>query len=262
MAGQGTNDPQFIAQTAELLDNAALNCTAVDQVSQHTPFDLDTAYAIQKASVGRRVARGETHIGVKLGFTSLAKMKQMGVDSLIWGPLTSAMLRDDGTEIDIGEFVHPRAEPEICFLTRKDISNPLSTMEACQAVDGVAPAIEIIDSRYQNFKFSLEDVVADNCSSSGLVVGPMSPLRGDLSNLGVVLMDGGHAVEIGSSAAVLGNPLRAVVSLSRLLAETGQVLPAGSLIMSGGATSAHALAPGKHISVAVHDLGRAEFWMV
>ena len=102
-----------------------------------------------------------------MGFTSRAKMVQMGVDDMIWGRLTNSMLVEDGGEIDISNYVHPRVEPEIAYLLKAPLSGPLSTAEAWNAVEAVAPAMEIIDSRYENFKFTVEDVVADNSSSSG-----------------------------------------------------------------------------------------------
>ena len=119
--------------------------------------------------------------------------------------------------------------------------------------------MEIIDSRYENFKFSLEDVVADNTSASGLVVGPWQPPDMDLDNLGMVLEFDFRPVQIGSSAAILGHPVRALVSAARLAGEAGEVLKAGWIVMAGGATAAEALRADIHVRNSVQNLGSVAF---
>lgn len=215
-----------IAAAAERVDSAALNAIAIEQISANEPFSVQEAYEIQRASIERRRQRGERTIGLKLGFTSRVKMIQMGVDSLIWGWLTDSMLEEDGAPVDLARFIHPRVEPEVCFLTRRDITGPLTALEALSYLEAVAPAMEIIDSRYRNFKFSLEDVIADNCSSSGLVVGSWSTRFDSLRNAGVLMCFDGREVQIGSTGAILGNPLRSIVQASRLMADAEIVLPA------------------------------------
>jgi 2-oxo-3-hexenedioate decarboxylase len=248
---------------ATTLDAAARDRHEVDPLTPKHAFSLDQAYHIQRASIAQRHARGEKPIGIKLGFTSRAKMIQMNVDSLIWGLLTDAMLREEGGVVDLGDFIHPRVEPEVCFLTSKVIDRPLTLLEAGNYLEAVAPAMEIIDSRYRNFKFTLEDVVADNCSSAGLIVGAFSDNAKDLrslSNRGVAMRFNGHAVQLGSTGAILGNPLRSIVQASQLLAAAEMALPAGSLIMAGAATAAEALRPGLHVSTDIGGLGRVEFF--
>ena len=247
------------AAIASALDVAARDATAIGQFSSVSPFSIDDAYGIQAMSIEHRCQRGERRIGIKLGFTSRAKMVQMGVDSLIWGWLTDAMIEEDGGHVAMARYIHPRAEPEVCFLTRRDISGPLTLLESVDYLEAVAPAIEIIDSRYQDFRFTLEDVVADNCSSAGLVVGPWSRSFDALANLGVVLRIDGRTRQTGSTAAILGHPLRSLVQASHVLAHAGTVLPAGSLIMAGAATAAEPVTIGSHVSVSISALGRASF---
>lgn len=248
-----------IRPIAAALDQAARRAEALPQFSATTPFSLDEAYRIQRASMQHRYDDGERSIGIKLGFTSRAKMIQMGVDSLIWGWLTDAMLEEDGGLVDLSRYIHPRVEPEVCFLTRRDIDRPLTLLEAADWIEAVAPALEIIDSRYQAFAFTLEDVVADNCSSSGLTVGPWSRDVSGLANAGVVMRLDGRAVQVGSIAAILGQPLRSLAHASRLLHDAECVLPAGSLVMAGAATAAEALYPGAHVSVEILGLGESHF---
>lgn len=248
-----------IVRIAAALDQAARRAEALPQFSTERPFLLEEAYQIQRASMQRRYEDGERSIGIKLGFTSRAKMIQMGVDSLIWGWLTDAMLEEDGGLVDLSRYIHPRVEPEVCFLTRRDIDRPLSLLEAADYLEAVAPALEIIDSRYQAFKFSLEDVVADNCSSSGLTLGPWSRDWSGLGNAGVILRQDGQVLQTGSTAAILGHPLRSLVQASRLLHGSECVLPAGSLIMAGAATAAVPLRPGSHFCVEIQGLGESSF---
>lgn len=248
-----------LEELAITLDNAATACLATDPLATQHTLTLEQAYQIQRASIAHRHQRGEKPIGIKLGFTSRAKMVQMGVDSLIWGLLTDAMLREDGGTIDLADFIHPRVEPEICYLTSRVIDRPLTLLEAASYLEAAAPAMEIIDSRYRNFKFTLEDVVADNCSSAALVVGPFSDNLRSLINCGVVMRFNGCAVQLGSTGAILGNPLRSIVQASQLLSKAEMSLPAGSFIMAGAATAAEALSHGTHVSTDIGTLGRVEF---
>jgi 2-oxo-3-hexenedioate decarboxylase len=245
------------AKLATRLDEAQRTATATPQLAE--PIGLVEAYEVQKASMARRYARGERRIGIKMGFTSRAKMTQMGIDEMIWGRLTDAMLVEDGGAIDFAGFVHPRVEPELAFLLKAPLAGKVTPMAALAALAGIAPALEIIDSRYENFKFSLTDVVADNSSSSAFVVGPWSSPAIDFSNLGMILEIDGAARQIGSSAAILGHPIRSLVAAARLAGAAGEPLQAGDVVMAGGATAAEALAPGQHVRVSVQSLGSAEF---
>lgn len=245
---------------AERLDEAQRSATATPQLVE--PINLEDAYAVQKASMARRYARGERRIGIKMGFTSRAKMVQMGINEMIWGRLTEAMLMEDGGTIDFARFVHPRVEPEIAFLLAHPLPGKVTPMAALAAVAGIAPALEIIDSRYENFKFSLTDVVADNSSSSALVVGPWSSPAIDFSNLGMILEIDGAARQIGSTAAILGHPIRSLVAAARLAEAAGEPLQAGDIVMAGGATAAEALSPGQHVRLSAQTLGTAEFRVV
>ncbi len=248
-----------VASLAERLDEAAREARAIPQISREMPFSLEDAYAIQKAGIARRVARGERRVGMKMGFTSRAKMVQMGLTEMICGRLTDAMLCEDGGAIRFRRYVHPRVEPEIAFLLRKPLSGGVTPLAALDAVEAVAPALEIIDSRYKDFRFSLPDVIADNASSAGFVVGPWNSRETPIDNLGLVLSVDGRPREFGSSAAILGHPLRSLVAAARLAADGGEALDAGSIVLAGGATAAVALAPGQHVRLEVQALGRTQF---
>ncbi|WP_019529340.1 2-keto-4-pentenoate hydratase [Dasania marina] len=248
-----------IAVVAEIVDSAANNAQAISQLSENGyPLSLDEAYQVQAQSIARRLERGERLIGIKMGFTSRAKMIQMGVDDLIWGRLTNTMLLEEGAELNLKNYVHPRIEPEIAFRLKRPLSGEVSLLEAMAAVEAVAPAMEIIDSRYENFKFSLQDVVADNSSSSGVVIGAWQSPDCDLSNLGMAMSFDGEPVQIGSSAAIMGNPYRSLVAAARLAAAAGMVLESGWIVLAGAATAAEALKPSVHVRLEIERLGVAE----
>ena len=228
---------------AKIVYDAQINATAISQLSETEDFTLAESYRIQGKSIDLRLAAGEHRVGMKMGFTSRAKIIQMGVDDMIWGRLTNTMLVEDGGEMDL----------------KAPLEGPHSTLVAWDAVEAIAPAMEIIDSRYDNFKFTVEDVVADNCSSSGFVIGPWCKPDTDISNLGMVMEFNGRAVQIGSSAAILGHPARSLATASRMTSDDGEKLNAGDIVMAGGATAAEALYQGVNVKLTVESLGSCGF---
>jgi 2-oxo-3-hexenedioate decarboxylase len=245
---------------AALLDDAARTGVAVAQLSEsHPDLDVTAGYAVQRLSIQRRLGRGEQRVGMKMGLTSRAKMRQVGVDQVIWGRLTDAMRLEEGGEFALAGRVHPRAEPEVAFILKKPLAGRVSPAEAMSAVEAVAPAVEIIDSRYRDFKFNLSDVVADNASSSGFILGAPKPAGTDVANLGIVLRVDGQAVQIGSSAAILGHPVRSLVAAARMVAEAGETLRPGDIVLAGAATEAVPLHPGQHVRAQINGLGAVAF---
>lgn len=253
-------DATTIRAVARRLDDAARQGQAIEQVTVQMPeLDLDDAYAIQAQLAALRIARGERIAGVKMGFTSRAKMRQMGVSDLIWGRLGAGMELPDGAVFDMSTAIHPRVETELAFILRRPLCGPVSTTEARNAIEAVLRALEIIDSRYRDFRFNVVDVVADNASARGFVLGEPASARMDFSNLGMVLHLDGQVVQTGSSAAILGHPLRGLMEAARLAGERGARLEAGEIVLAGAATAAVALRPGCHVSATVQSLGRLGF---
>ena len=250
-----------LEKIAATIDEAANCASPVSQFSKENTLSAEEAYAVQSLSLARRYQRGERHVGYKMGLTSRAKMMQVGVDDVIWGRLTDAMQIEDGGTTDFSRYIHPRAEPEIAFIMGKRLSGVVSIAEAMGAVEAICPAIEIIDSRYRDFKFALGDVVADNTSASGFILGPCSPADTDISNLGMVLEMDGQTLAVGSSAAILGHPARALVSAARMIAQWGLSLEPGEILLAGAATAAIPLKAGVSIRAAVHRLGDVSFQM-
>ncbi|MEN9890576.1 MAG: 2-oxo-3-hexenedioate decarboxylase [Pseudomonadota bacterium] len=225
---------------------------------EHPEMDWQDAYAIQAELLRLKLARGRRVAGLKAGLTSFAKMKQMGVTSPVFGWMTDDYAVPEGGEVRTAELIHPKVEPEIAFVLKKPLKGPGCHIAAVlEATDFVLPGIEVIDSRYRDFKFDLKSVVADNTSAARFVVGGMArpAAQLDLRTLGIVLEKNGEPVAFGAGAAVLGHPAAAVAMLVNHLGARDQVLPAGSLVLSGGITEAVAVQAGDHVTLRMQHLG-------
>ena len=248
-----------IAQLAEHLDNCQRNAQDTPKITDaHPDMDWDDAYAIQDAILARHLGRGARVIGLKAGLTSHAKMKQMGVETPVFGFLVDEYSVLEGAEVKVSELIHPKVEPEIAFVLKHALRGPGCHIGAVlAATDFVMPGIEVIDSRYRDFKFDLKSVVADNTSAARFVVGgqPLRPNELDLRTVGVVLEKNGEPVALGAGAAVLGHPAAAIAMLANHLGARGQEIPAGSLILSGGITEAVAVAAGDNVCLRVQGMG-------
>lgn len=252
-------DKHTIAQLAEHLENAELQARDVTKITdEHPDMDWADAYAIQDAIRARKQGRGQKTVGLKCGLTSYAKMKQMGVDTPVFGFVSDYMACAEGSEIRTAELIHPKVEAEICVVTKAPLQGPGCHVGAVMAaIDFVIPGVEIIDSRYRDFKFDLKSVIADNTSASRFVIGGRA--RGvdglDLRTLGVVLEKNGEIVAMAAGAAVMGHPAAAIAALANHLGERGEGIPAGTFIMTGGVTEAIAVQAGDSINVRFQDLG-------
>lgn len=250
-------DSGTLEDLAERLDDAALTATAIEQISERTGLSVHDAYRVQDLSISRRLGRGERMTGIKMGFTSREKMRQMGIDETIWGRLTDAM---EITEtLDPDRHIHPRAEPEIAFRLSRAPEPDEPPASLATAVAAVAPAIEIIDSRYADFRFNLADVIADNASSAAYVLGQWQDYTGSINGLDVTLTVDGEVAESGSTTAILGDPLAALAAGARLAARYGRPLAAGDLVLAGAATAAVPLRAGTRVEARVEGLGSARF---
>jgi len=254
-----TLSKQDVATIAAQLDLAETSATAVPMLSDKYPsMNMDDAYAIQDEIRRIKFDRGNTLAGLKMGFTSWAKMKQMGCDSPIRANLFDYFALPDDSVFKVSDACHPRVEAEVAFVLKQPLSGPgIKIEDVIAATDFVIAAIEVIDSRFQNFKFDLPSVVADNASSCRFVIGsrPVHIDKIDLITAGASIRKNGEIVEIGTGAAVLGHPAQAVAMLANMLAEHGEHIPANTFIMSGGITAAVAVEPGDHICAEFQDMG-------
>jgi 2-oxo-3-hexenedioate decarboxylase len=248
-----------IRELADRLDSARLESRCIPKITDSYPdMDVEAAYGVQREIRDRRQASGETLIGYKVGLTSWAKMKQLGIDTPAYGFLMdSFQFPNDGTA-PMRHFIQPKVEPEIAFVTARELMGPnCDATRVLEAIAGMMPAIEIVDSRYENFRFDLVSLIADNVSSCAFVTGSMvsSIERLDLCNLAVTLEINGRLVETGTGKAVLDHPANSVAQLVNMLAKHGESLPAGSVVLSGAVTAAPSVQAGDTVSVHAEDLG-------
>jgi 2-oxo-3-hexenedioate decarboxylase len=252
-------DAKTIAALAEHLESCQLQVRDTPKITdEHPDMDWDDAYAIQAELLRRKQARGLKLAGLKAGLTSHAKMKQMGVTSPVFGFMTDDYLVADGGEVRCAELIHPKIEPEIAFVTKRALKGPGCHIGAVlAAVDFVMPGIEVIDSRYRDFKFDLKSVIADNTSAARFVIGgqPARAEQVDLRTVGVVLEKNGEVVALGAGAAVLGHPAAALAMLANHLGARGEEIPAGTLVLSGGVTEAVAVQAGDAVTLRVQGMG-------
>lgn len=255
-----------IERFAAYLDDATRRGYEVERLTLQVPaLSLEEAYQIQRQGTLLRHGRGEVTIGYKMGLTSEAKRQQMNLSSAVYGPLTDKMQIDDGGIFSLEGTIHPKIEPEVAFITSKELKGKVSIEEACSAVQFACPALEILDSRYKDFKyFSLPDVIADNCSSSFFILGKdrISLAGVDLSALRIHLKIDGRQVEQALSREISGNPIHSLMQLCDLLDSHGLSLPTGSVVLAGAATRAVSLESGMSVEVEIEKMGHAAIKIV
>lgn len=221
-------------------------------------LDLPTAYAVQDATLARRLDRGEQLVGVKLGLTSRAKQRTMNVAEPLVAWLTDAMVLPAGEPVPVDRFIHPRIEPEIVVVLGRELSGPgITAAQALAAVDTVQAGVEVIDSRYRNFRFTLPDVVADNASSGAYVTGPVVlPVAAlDLGLEAVLVEVDGVVVDSATGAAILGHPGEALAAAANMLGARGITMQAGWVVLLGAMADAVAVAPQTSLAFHYTNLG-------
>jgi 2-keto-4-pentenoate hydratase len=219
---------------------------------------VEEAYHVQLKTIERKVNGGQKVVGKKIGLTSLAMQKMLGVDQPDYGHLLDSMVINNGGSISLDKVLQPKVEAEIAFVLKRDlIGHHLTAMDVLQATDYVLPALEIVDSRIANWKIKLQDTVADNASSGFYVLGdrPLKVHELDLVQTGVVLYKNGEIVNTGVGAAALGNPALCVAWLANKLFEFGISLKAGEVILSGALSAAENAAPGDRFHARFAHLG-------
>jgi 2-keto-4-pentenoate hydratase len=245
----GALDPAAVA--GALYRARQAGSTLDQQLSAELGLSLADAYRVQDQMTALRLASGERITGWKLGYTSAAMRAQMGVASPNFGPLTDVMILDSPAVLPSGA-LQPRVEPEIGLRLGRRLSAPFSVDAVLDACDAAFACLEIVDSVWSGYRFTLEDNTADGSSAAWVAIGPSLPLSG-LESLPVTLSVDGEAVESGTGAAASGHPAAGVVWLAEQLAVRGRWLEPGDLVITGGLTRAPALKSGHRISASFGD---------
>jgi 2-keto-4-pentenoate hydratase len=219
---------------------------------------VDDAYAIQLAQVAVWRGDGRRILGRKVGLTSAAMQRQLGVNQPDFGHLLDDMFFAENTPIPADRFIQPRIEPEVAFVLRRDLSGPdVTVAEAVSAIEYVLPALEIIDSRITDWKIGIVDTIADNASSGGVVLGsrPVRIDAVDLRGSGCNLHRNGQLAGTGAGGAVLGSPINSLVWLANVLGARGVGLTAGQVVLPGSITASIPFGPGDVVTASMAGLG-------
>lgn len=252
-----------VFETAALALRSAYSDGAIAPMRQWLdPTDADGAYSVQEVNTRFWEAQGRKIIGRKAGLTAKAVQIQLGVDQPDFGVLFDDMAIPDGGNLDPARCLQPKAEAEIAFVLGKDLPSPDTTPEmVAHAVATVHAAIEIVDSRIADWKITFADTVADNGSSAFFVLSDKGlPLAGvDLEGAAMEMTFNGQVVSAGIGSAALGNPLNAAAWLACTLAQRGEPLKAGDILLAGALGPMAAMTPGDHVRAVIYGIGEVSF---
>ncbi len=224
----------------------------------HPEMTLEDAYAIQLLQIQERLAGGRTVRGHKVGLTSAAMQRLLGVSEPDYGHLLDDFFHLEHMAIPTDLFVQPRVEPEVAFVLKAPLRGPGVTVhEALRAIDFVLPALEIVDSRIRDWKIGLFDTIADNASSGAVVLGstPTDVGAVDLRLAGATFHRNGQVVGTGAGGAVLGSPLNSLVWLANTVGARGITLEAGHVVLPGAVCAMSPVAAGDTFTATFAGLG-------
>jgi 2-keto-4-pentenoate hydratase len=260
-----TTSPQAIREAADRLHAAATSGTPTAPIRDLLePGDAAAAYAVQQINTERAIAAGRRLVGRKIGLTSLAVQKQLGVDQPDYGMLFADMARPEALDIPLADVLQPKVEAEIAFVLGRDLDGEqLTVADLYRAIDYAVPAIEIVGSRVANWDIRLTDTIADNASSGLYVLGsrPVRITDFDMRMCGMVMEKAGEPVSVGAGAACMGSPLNATLWLAKVMASVGRPMRAGDTILSGALGPMVPVVAGDVFDVRIEGLGsvRAAF---
>jgi 2-oxopent-4-enoate/cis-2-oxohex-4-enoate hydratase len=251
--------PDLIQRYGDELYGALVERRTVAPLSDREPgITIDDAYRIQQRMIARRLARGETIVGKKIGVTSKAVQAMVGVDRPDFGQLTSGMAYEEGGDVPLGGLIQPKVEAEVAFVLKRDLRGPgITAIDVISATDYVSPCFEIVDSRITDWKIKIQDTIADNASCGVYVIGKArkKPTELDLTLAGMVLEKNGELFDTAAGAAVQGGPVNAVVWLANTLGELSIPFLAGEVILSGSQSSLIPAIAGDCLTCSVGGLG-------
>jgi 2-keto-4-pentenoate hydratase len=252
-------DGETRAAVAQELNDAYSSKVPIDQIStRFADMTVEDSYEIQLLQIAHRVGSGRRVIGHKVGLTSVAMQKQLGVGQPDYGHITDDMIFLEHEVIREDLYLQPKVEPEIAFVLKSPLRGPgVTVAQALAAVDFVLPALEIIDSRIRDWRIGILDTIADNASSGGIVLGstPVAVDAVDLRLSGCVLYRNGEVAATGAGGAVLGSPLTSLVWLANTVGPLGISLEAGHIVLPGSQTSAIAVTPGDTFTAQFAGIG-------
>ncbi|MGM0634563.1 MAG: 2-keto-4-pentenoate hydratase [Bacteroidota bacterium] len=252
-----------IAEIADIIYKAHLNKTECEPVRDLIGGkDLEKAYQIQSKNIQKEIEKGKKVVGIKIGLTSFAVQKQLGVDEPDFGVLLTGMEFNNQSKIPFSELMQPKAEAEWAFVLKTDISQPIKNLEEmANAIDHAKVAIEIVGSRIKNWDITITDTIADNASASHFVLGenkiPLSKI--DLENCQMEMFQNEKLASEGTGKACMGNPLVAAKWLVNKMIAMGTPLQAGEIILSGALGPMVNINPGDEFRAKIDDFDEVKF---
>ncbi|PWV69034.1 2-oxopent-4-enoate hydratase [Halomonas sp. A11-A] len=224
-------------------------------------ISIEDAYHISLRMLERRQQAGARIIGKKIGVTSKAVMNMLNVHQPDFGYLTDDMVFNSGEVVPISDrLIAPRAEGEIAFILKKDLTGPgVTNADVLAATECIMPCFEIVDSRIRDWKIAIQDTIADNASCGLFVLGDnaVSPGDVDLVTCGMVVEKNGSIISTGAGAAALSSPVNCVAWLANTLGEFGISLKAGEVILSGSLVPLEPVKAGDAMRVDIGGIGSA-----
>ena len=225
---------------------------------QDPSLGMADGYAVQAELVKLILADGDTVVGYKAGLTSKPMQTMLGVGRPDYGPVLGSTIYRDGDDISAGRFIQPKLEAEIVFVMGEALRGPdVTVAQARAAVAGIAASMEIVDSRFADWRIKLCDTVADLASNGAVAISDtLVPLDGiDPRLIGMVLSRDGELVDTGAGAAALGDPAAVVAWLANTLADNGVGLEPGHLVMTGALHAAVPMRAGETYTAEFDRLG-------
>lgn len=222
-------------------------------------YTVEDAYGIQAEVTKLKMDKGRKIIGKKIGFTSEKLRQQYGVNEPDYGMLMDDCILMEHESLCIDQLIWPRVEAEIAFVLNRDLDKPnITVSDVICATEGIMPAIEIVDSRFENWQVNVADTIADNAANARILLGgTMRPLSDfDLRYIGLTVSKNGQLMDSATGSAVFGNPIHAVVWLGNKLYELGAPLKKGEIIMSGSFTPVFDIKKGDYVEAVFDRLGR------
>ena len=250
---------QALLEFAKSLREAERTRKAIGPLTEKNPaLSIEDAYTIQMLNVEDRLKNGGKIIGKKVGLTSKAMQDFLGVNAPDFGHLFADMTYEEDVPLAVKSFMQPKIEAELAFVLGEDLKGPGVTIsDVLRASAGVMASFEVIDSRVADWKIKIQDTIADNGSSAGLVLGaelyPVS--RCNLKYVGLVLEQNGRIIDTAAGAAVLGHPASSVAWLANTLGANGIALHKGEIILAGSFTKAYPVKAGDTFSAHFGGLG-------
>jgi 2-keto-4-pentenoate hydratase len=252
-----------LEQLAQTLWTARETRVAIPPLRDHAArLDVEataqSAYTIQRINRDRRLRAGDAVAGRKIGLTSPAVQRQLGVDQPDFGDLWSSTAFADGAEVSIDTLMQPKVEAEVALVLGRDLDAPRATAaDVIRATEFALAAIEIVDSRIAEWRIGLFDTIADNASAGAFVLGAdpvrLTDLR--LREAAMRMTRGDDEVSRGLGRDCLGHPLNAAAWLARTLAAMGSPLRAGDIVLTGALGPMVAAQSGDRFEARIEGLG-------